>query len=547
MFNHLLNSYGRLSGVWIGILFTLFATTAIRIFAPFILSLFLTSVALDGLADTKYLVLFFGSYVTGIILHFVADQSFIATTDRRYEFLVGQLFDRMLKMNPKFHRTAMQGEIGSIFRDHMDGTINFFRILRSDLLPISLTILVSSLIIMYYNFLAAVLFIAAMAAQAMLSHVAIRITKPARADTKKVYRRLTGVFGDYIANFEIVKVSGRAEWFTEKITSLASQEGALFWARHRLTFRFELLANLLTASCLARVLLVLGRAELSPEDFYRSAFIAAVFSFQGMLLAQGMGDLLQRLAEHWNNAKQTLSLLESNKPVACSSSPKKVTFEDRAFAFSDVTAGYSPDETVYDGLNLDLLVGSHAIVVGPNGAGKSTLFKLLLGFLEPLNGKVVLGDPEGEAESPEDLFRYLSYLPQNSALVSGTLRENILLFNSEANDTFLQKCVEIVGLESEISAQNLSLDQDVGESGNLLSGGQRQRVGIARCILKEAEIYLLDEPTSALPDSEAVDVMKQILELLAGKTVIVISHSENIQNLFATRIVVSSNSLTLEA
>ncbi|MGX1806041.1 ABC transporter ATP-binding protein [Nocardia sp. NPDC055321] len=180
--------------------------------------------------------------------------------------------------------------------------------------------------------------------------------------------------------------------------------------------------------------------------------------------------------------------------------------------------------TVVENLSLTVPAGTRLAIVGPSGAGKSTLLQLIARFYDVDAGAVRIGGVDVRSMSADDLMARIAIVFQDVYLFDGTIAENIRLGRPEATDAQVRAAASAAGLDEVIARLGDGWDTAVGEGGALLSGGERQRVSIARALLKDAPIVLLDEVTSALdPVSEAA-VHAGVDRLMAGRTVVVVAH-----------------------
>lgn len=175
-------------------------------------------------------------------------------------------------------------------------------------------------------------------------------------------------------------------------------------------------------------------------------------------------------------------------------------------------------------VSLELARGQQMAVVGPSGGGKSTLFKLLLGFYQTdageaaINGRPISGIPLAELRS------YFAYVPQESGLYSGSIRDNIESGKPGASDEEIVEALRQANAYEFVAELPEGIHTDIGEHGSRLSGGQRQRLSIARAMLKNAPILLLDEATAALDNESERMVQQAIRKLMKDKTTLVIAH-----------------------
>jgi ABC-type multidrug transport system fused ATPase/permease subunit len=192
--------------------------------------------------------------------------------------------------------------------------------------------------------------------------------------------------------------------------------------------------------------------------------------------------------------------------------------------FDDVWFEYKPDTPVLKGISFHAAAGTTTALVGPSGAGKSTLIGLVMAFYRPMKGSIsVDGRPLADLRL-KDYRRFLGVVMQDNFLFDGTIRENIAFSNPDATDAGIREASHIAHCDEFIERFDDTYDTVVGERGVKLSGGQRQRVGIARAILANPRVLILDEATSSL-DSEAEALIQDGLQnLRRGRTTFVIAH-----------------------
>ena len=194
--------------------------------------------------------------------------------------------------------------------------------------------------------------------------------------------------------------------------------------------------------------------------------------------------------------------------------------------FDNVSFNYEsrPDWPVLENINFSIRTGEHVALVGPSGAGKSTILHLLLRFYMPIKGQIRIGNMPINQMTNNTLRSQLGFVPQDVALFSQTIKENISFGSPNADFAEIQHAAIQAEAHQFISELPEGYDTMVGEKGVRLSGGQRQRIAIARSILRKPSIMLLDEATSALDSKSEALVQKAIRKLCLDKTSIVIAH-----------------------
>jgi len=176
------------------------------------------------------------------------------------------------------------------------------------------------------------------------------------------------------------------------------------------------------------------------------------------------------------------------------------------------------------GVTLNIPAGGMTALVGPSGGGKSTIAKLIAGFWDVTGGAISLGGVDVKEIPLEQLYEQTAFVSQDNYLFDDTILENIRMGKSSASNQEVEAVAKAAGCDGFIRALEYGYETKVGGGGAHLSGGERQRIAIARAMLKDAPIVILDEATAYIdPENEAV-IQKAVAKLIKGKTVIIIAH-----------------------
>jgi ABC-type multidrug transport system fused ATPase/permease subunit len=233
----------------------------------------------------------------------------------------------------------------------------------------------------------------------------------------------------------------------------------------------------------------------------------------------------ERIQEALAGAERVAELLDETPDVKERSDAME--FEDRAkgaIALRDVAFKYEQGEYVLENINLDIPPGTAVALVGPTGVGKTTLANLIPRFYDVVAGTIALDGHDIRDLTLKSLRQQISIVRQDVFLFHGTARDNILFGRQDATEGEIIEAAKVANAHKFITELPDGYDTIIGERGVKLSGGQRQRIAIARAILKDAPILILDEATSSVdPETEAL--IQQALErLMVGRTTIVIAH-----------------------
>jgi len=256
---------------------------------------------------------------------------------------------------------------------------------------------------------------------------------------------------------------------------------------------------------------------------------------------QPVGQVAGLLVQYHTAATALTSLNEMMKKDV--ERPEGNTFISRgnlkgAIEFRDVAFTY-PNQTAPSlrGINLRIKPGEKVAILGRIGSGKTTLEKLILGLYQPSSGAVLVDGIDLRQLDPAELRRQIGYVQQDVMLFYGSLRDNLTMGAPLADDAAVVKAAEVAGLLPLVNAHPQGFDMVVGERGESLSGGQRQSVAIARAVINDPPILLLDEPTAAMDHSSEEDLKKRLRDFATTKTVLLVSHRTSLLDL-VDRIIV---------
>lgn len=214
--------------------------------------------------------------------------------------------------------------------------------------------------------------------------------------------------------------------------------------------------------------------------------------------------------------------------------------------FDHVAFSYNINEPVLKDVSFVAKQGEVTALVGPSGGGKSTAAKLAARFWDANAGKITLGGQDISTIDPEALLKNYAIVFQDVTLFNGTVRENIRLGNLDATDEEVREAAKLAMCDEFVSCMPRGYDTVIGENGSILSGGERQRISIARAILKNAPIILLDEATASLDVENETKIQTALTELIKNKTVLIIAHRmRTVAN--ADKIVVLSDGYVSQA
>ncbi|NQZ52993.1 MAG: type I secretion system permease/ATPase [Piscirickettsiaceae bacterium] len=293
---------------------------------------------------------------------------------------------------------------------------------------------------------------------------------------------------------------------------------------------------------------VFGVYKITEGDITMGALIASTI-LTGRALAP-LGQVAGILTRY-HQSKAALSSLNTlmNLPVE---RPSGREFLDRpdfkgGIEFKNVTFRYpeQPMDALTD-ISFTIKPGEKVAFIGRIGSGKSSIEKLILGLYEPADGAILLDGTDIRQIDPVDLRRNIGYAPQDVVLFFGSIRDNIALGKPFADDTAVLKAAEIAGVTEFVNRHPSGFDMPVGERGEGLSGGQRQSVAVARALLLEPPVLVLDEPTNAMDNSTEERFKAKLAETLEDKTLLLVTHKASLLSLVDRMIVLDQGRIVAD-
>ncbi len=326
---------------------------------------------------------------------------------------------------------------------------------------------------------------------------------------------------EYINGIEVIKAFGKTQSSYEKF-EVAAKEGAdcyVEWMRRCNVF---FCIAMVVMPCTTLAVLPIGGIFLMNGSLAFADFIMCLILSLGLvsplIVVMSHTDNMAKIGTIIGEVTGILSWEELERPVK-----DKRKVKNYSISLSNVTFGYEEKEVLH-GIDMEIKEGTVNALVGPSGSGKSTVAKLIASFWDADGGSIKIGGVDIRDLSLEEYNRKVAYVSQENYLFDDTIRENIRMGNLNATDAEVEEVAKKSGCHEFIMRLENGYDTVVGGAGGHLSGGERQRICIARAMLKDAPIVILDEATAYTdPENEAI-IQSSVAKLVQGKTLIVIAH-----------------------
>ncbi len=309
----------------------------------------------------------------------------------------------------------------------------------------------------------------------------------------------------YLRDRHVVELKDvrRANWYSERVKLFQFIAGAA-----------------LKIGTLYYALTLWSQGKIEVADFVMASSIALLIISEAKNLSRRFLEFFEHIGNVSNGVYtiiQPHEIVDRDRPISHSITQGKIEFRD-------VTFSYSEEKKVFDRLSITIESGQRVGLVGLSGSGKSTFVNLVLRLFDPQSGQILIDGVDIRDISQESLHAQISLIPQDPSLFHRTLLENIRYGRLEASDQEVVEAARKANAHEFIKQIREGYDSMVGERGVKLSGGQRQRIAIARVILKDAPILILDEATSSLDSITERAIQDTLDKEMNGKTVIVVAH-----------------------
>lgn len=278
--------------------------------------------------------------------------------------------------------------------------------------------------------------------------------------------------------------------------------------------------GVLLGSCLAVLIFLYGQNKVTIGDF---ALIMSLSFEVGHTLWHSLS-YLEDFNKAWGRCKQALELLQVPCDLQDAPEAKDFIYREGRICFENVSFGYPEQPLLFERQSLEILPHQKVGLVGYSGSGKTTFINLILRLFDVQEGGIVIDGQNIRDVTQASLRQAIGLVPQDPALFCRSLMDNLKYGSSEATEQEVIAAAQKAHVDSLIQEFPEGYETLVGEKGTKLSGGQRQRLAMARAFLKKAPILILDEATSALDSQTESDVQWSLLELMQGKTTLVIAH-----------------------
>jgi len=352
---------------------------------------------------------------------------------------------------------------------------------------------------------------------------------------------------EVVQGLETIKTSmaeGRMQARWENVIGMSAMSNS----RAKIMANVSITFSALVTQLVSVAIVIIGVFLISKGELTVGGLIACnILAGRAMAPLSAVAGLLSR----YQQSRMALNALDMLMEMPSERPDDKETFHygaiEPSMTLTDLSFSYpGTDKAVMSEVNLKLKPGDKVGIVGRTGAGKTTLGKICVGLYQPVGGSVQVGDIDLRQMDVADLRRKVGYISQDSLLFYGTLKDNIAFGLPEADDQSINFAADIAGVNEFVKDHPAGFGMMVGERGSSLSGGQRQAVSIARAILPDPEILIMDEPSSNMDNQSEYRLKEKLEPYVKDKTLIVITHRHSMLDLVDRLVIMDRGRIVVD-
>ncbi|GCF15855.1 multidrug ABC transporter ATP-binding protein [Haloarcula mannanilytica] len=441
-------------------------------------------------------------------------------------------YDKIQRLDVRFFDGHEKGELMSILNNDISNFEQFFDDALTRAVRIGTVLAGSTAILLYLNWQLAVVTLGAVPLLTVFTLWFMRRVEPIYDAIRSSVGGMNTRLENNLGGITLIKTMTTEAYESGRVRAVSARYFETNWERIKLNTLYHPGSNLITNLSFAATFLIGGYWVVvgPPPLFSGSLTVGSLVTF--LFMSQRFTGPLKQIAviiEQYENArasgKRVVGLMDM--PVAIEDLPDatELTAVAGHVEYDDVCFGYEPDEEyVLNGISFDIDPGETVAFVGPTGAGKSTVVRLLMRMYETDEGSVSVDGHDVRDVTLSSLRDTIGYVSQEHYLFGGTVKENITYGTFDASDADVVAAAKAAQAHQFITELPDGYETAVGEEGVKLSGGQRQRIALARVVLSEPEILVLDEATSDVDTETEMLIQRSLDEITVDRTTVVIAH-----------------------
>ncbi|PIZ62796.1 hypothetical protein COY16_03465 [Candidatus Roizmanbacteria bacterium CG_4_10_14_0_2_um_filter_39_13] len=513
------------------IAFIIILTTALELVSPYILKLIVDQIEIqiktgEGNIQTLYwlIALMFGTSIVALILEAINQRIGDYTSARMGKYLIEKFYQKIFTLPQKYFDSQISGKILNLLGRGIVSLQDFLGASTNFIVPAFIRSIFIFIVLSFYSPLVAGLTFLAFPFYIYVSYISTKIWAERQIKKNEIEDDTRGRIQEVVSNIRLVKSFNTQKSELNLIAKRMSESVKIYDKQSLLYHAFNFLRNFGLEFGVVVVMVIL----------FRNTFIG-IFSIGEMVLILqylnqirrplfAMSFILERIKQAEAGSKSYFEVLALESTERMPTDVVKPKFDHPTISFSNVQFEYQDSEKVLKDITFDLPKNETVALVGHSGAGKTTLINLILKFYDPVGGTITMSGEDYTELSHQEIRSHISLVFQEHELFSTTIFDNVAYGKTGVTESEVKQALKQANAYDFVMKFPHKLKEKIGERGVRLSGGQKQRIQIARAILADKPILILDEATSSL-DAKSEKLVQDALEkLMKNRLVIIIAH-----------------------
>jgi ATP-binding cassette subfamily B protein len=441
-------------------------------------------------------------------------------------------YDKMQRLDMEFFSDKQTGEMMSILSNDVNRLERFLNDGMNSAFRLGVMVIAIAAILFTINWQLAFVALVPVPLIALFTYKFIQIIQPKYADVRSSVGKVNSRLENNLGGIQVIKTSNTESFESDRVNDVSNDYFGANWDAIVTRIKFFPSLQILSGLGFALTFVVGGLWVFNGEgpwfftgDLQAGEFVTFMLLTQRFIwpMAQ-FGSIINMYQRAYASSARIFGLMDEPSRIQEDPDAKDLEVTEGEVVYDDVTFGYDESETIVEDITFEVEGGDTLALVGPTGAGKSTVLKLLLRMYDVNEGAIRIDGTDIRDVSLPSIRQNIGYVSQNTFLFYGTVKENIEYGTFDASDAEIEEAAKAAEAHEFISNLPDGYDTKVGERGVKLSGGQRQRISIARAILKDPEILILDEATSDVDTETEMLIQRSLDKLTEDRTTFAIAH-----------------------
>ena len=474
-----------------------------------------------------------GAFGLGAVFHWIRNWGFNSFAQNIQHDVRTDTYDKMQQLNMDFFADKQTGEMMSILSNDVNRLERFLNDGMNSMFRLLVMVVGIGLLLFAINWQLALIAMVPVPLIMVFTYIFIRLIQPKYAAVRSTVGKVNSRLENNLGGIKVIKSSTTEDYESDRVDDVSQQYFDTNWEAIRIRIGFFPGLRLLAGFGFALTFIVGGLWVLRDTggpgpltgSLSEGMFVVFILYTQRFVwpMAQ-FGQIINMYQRARASSARIFGLMDEPHRVSENNDADDLDVGDGDVTYEDVTFGYDEEETIVEDINFTVEGGETVALVGPTGAGKSTLLKLLMRMYDVDEGQIRIDGQDISDTTLKSLRQSMGYVSQDTFLFYGTVEENIAYGTFDADREQVVEAAKMAEANAFIENLPDGYDTEVGERGVKLSGGQRQRLSIARAILRDPEILVLDEATSDVDTETEMLIQRSLDRLTANRTTFAIAH-----------------------